>query len=73
MAFWSSQNLEAKLTTLTDHPDPAMVDCNALTLRVGPEVYVTPGLDQPAPSSYTKELLGRALRLRSRRVSSLSC
>jgi dCTP deaminase len=58
MAFWSSQKLEAKLMMLTDYPDPAMVDCNALTLRVGPEVYVTPGLDQPAPSSHTKELLG---------------
>lgn len=58
MAFWSSQKLEANLTCVTDHPDPAMVDCNALTLRVGPEVYVTPGLDQPAPLSHTKELLG---------------
>ena len=58
MAFWSSQKLEANLTMLTDHPDPAMVDCNALTLTVGPEIYVTPGLDQPAPSSHTKELLG---------------
>mgnify|MGYP003135005605 CR=1 FL=1 len=58
MAFWSSQRLEANLTRVTDHPDPEMVDCNALTLRVGPEVYVTPGLDQPAPLSHTKELLG---------------
>ena len=57
MAFWSSQKLEANLSRLTDHLDPAMVDCNALTLRVGPEVYVTPGLDQPSPLSQTKEML----------------
>ena len=57
MAFWSSQKLEANLSLLTDHLDPAMVDCNALTLRVGPEVYVTPGLDQPSPLSQTKEML----------------
>lgn len=58
MAFWSSQKLEANLSRLTDYPNAAMVDCNALTLRVGPEVYVTPGLDQPAPLSQTKTLLG---------------
>jgi dCTP deaminase len=58
MAFWSSQKLEANLTRLTDDPVADMVDCNALTLRIGPEVYVTPGLDQPAPLSHTKQLLG---------------
>lgn len=57
MAFWSSQKIERNLTRLTDYPDPEMVDCNALTLRVGPEVYVTPGLEKTAPNSHTKELL----------------
>lgn len=42
MTFWSSQKLER-----TDHPDKKMVDCNALTVRVGPEVYVTPVSNRP--------------------------
>lgn len=57
MAFWSSQKIEINLVRLTDHPDPKMVDCNALTLRLGSEIYITPGLEQPAPSSHTKQIL----------------
>jgi len=57
MTFWSSQKLEENLEKLTDHPDRDMVDCNALTLRVGPEVYVTPGLEQASPSTHTREML----------------
>jgi dCTP deaminase len=57
MAFWSSQKIEANLRRLTDYPEAKMVDCNALTLRVGPEVYITPGLEQTAPSSHTKQIL----------------
>jgi len=57
MTFWSSQKLEANLAKLTDHPDKKMVDCNALTLRVGGEVYVTPGLEQPVPNAHTKKQL----------------
>lgn len=57
MTFWSSQTLEANLGRLTDHPDKDMVDCNALTLRVGPEVYVTPGLEQSSPSTHTRQML----------------
>lgn len=57
MAFWSSQRLEANLARLTDDPDPTMIDCNALTLRVGPEYYVTPGLEHPSPGSHTKQSL----------------
>lgn len=57
MTFWSSQTLEANLGRLTDHPDKDMVDCNALTLRVGPEVYVTPGLEQASPSTHTRQML----------------
>lgn len=57
MSFWSSQRIETNLARLTDHPETDMVDCNSLTLRVGPEVYVTPGLEQPAPNSHTKQQL----------------
>ena len=65
MAFWSSQKLEAHLVQLTDHPDTAMVDCNALTLRVGPEYYVTPGLEHPSPTTHTKQPLdiGRGMTI----------
>lgn len=58
MTFWSSQTLEENLGRLTDHPDNDMVDCNALTLRVGPEVYVTPGLEQTSPTTHTRQMLG---------------
>ena len=57
MSFWSSQKIEANLARLTDHPEPEVVDCNAVTLRVGPEVYVTPSLEQSAPNSHTKQQL----------------
>lgn len=57
MTFWSSQTLEDNLGRLIDHPDKDMVDCNALTLRVGPEVYVTPGLEQTSPSTHTRQML----------------
>ncbi len=57
MTFWSSQTLEANLGTLVDQPDPNLVDCNALTLRIGREIYITPGLEQPTPNSHTKQLL----------------
>ncbi|OBX17950.1 hypothetical protein A9995_14230 [Erythrobacter sp. QSSC1-22B] len=58
MTFWSSQKIEANLAKLTDHPDKEMIDCNAITLRVGGEVYVTPGLEQTAPNLHTKKQLG---------------
>jgi dCTP deaminase len=57
MAFWSSQKLETNLAKLVDKPDRNLVDCNAVTLRVGREIYITPGLEQPAPNSHTKQLL----------------
>lgn len=57
MAFWSSQKVEDNLSRLTDDPETAMVDCNALTLRIGREIYITPGLEQVAPLSHTKKLL----------------
>ncbi len=57
MAFWSSQTLEGRLDQLVDSPNKDLVDCNAVTLRIGREIYITPGLEQPAPNSHTKQLL----------------
>lgn len=57
MAFWSSQTLESKLAELVDRPDLDLVDCNAITLRVGREIYITPSLDQPSPKTHSKQLL----------------
>ncbi|MER8568032.1 deoxycytidine triphosphate deaminase [Mesorhizobium sp. M0924] len=57
MTFWSSQTLEAKLGRLVDGSNKDLVDCNAVTLRVGREIYITPGLEQAAPASHTKQLL----------------
>jgi dCTP deaminase len=58
MAFWSSQRLERELKRIVGHQDRGVVDCNAITMRVGGEVYITPGLDQAAPNSHTKQILG---------------
>jgi dCTP deaminase len=46
MAFWSSQTLEERIGQLIDPPDTVMIDCNAITLRVGTEIYITPELEQ---------------------------
>jgi hypothetical protein len=46
MAFWSSQTLEKRIRQLIDPPDLNMIDCNAITLRVGTEIYITPELAQ---------------------------
>ncbi len=58
MTFWSSQTLEANLSDLVGHEETEMVDCNAITLRVGDEIYITPSLDQASPSTHTKKQLG---------------
>ncbi len=58
MAFWSSQRLERELNDLVGHEDRGAVDCNAITMRVGGEIYITPGLEQASPSSHTKQILG---------------
>jgi len=58
MAFWSSQRLERELMRLIGHEDESAVDCNAITMRVGGEIYITPGLEQPAPNAHTKRVLG---------------
>lgn len=60
MSFWSSQRLERQLASIVNQPDPNAVDCNAITLRIGGEIYITPGVDNPAPSSHTKKTLASA-------------
>ena len=57
MAFWSSQRLETHLNILVGHENRGAVDCNAITMRVGREIYITPGLEQVAPGSHTKQIL----------------
>ncbi len=56
MAFWSSQTLETKLNGLVDPANPDLIDCNAVTLRVGPEIFVTPHIDEVY--TQTKRQLG---------------
>lgn len=58
MTFWSSQRLESGLHRLVGHTNKEAVDCNAITMRIGGEIYITPGLEQTAPASHTKQLLG---------------
>jgi dCTP deaminase len=55
MAFWSSRTLGKRIGDLIDPPDPNMIDCNAITLRVGTEIYITPELEQAHTQS--KQLL----------------
>jgi dCTP deaminase len=57
MSFWSSQTLEARLGTLITPPNPAAIDCNAVTLHMGREFYITPSTDVRTPSTHTKALL----------------
>lgn len=46
MAFWSSQTLERELASLVAPPNRDLIDCNAITLRVGREIFVTPHIDE---------------------------
>ncbi len=45
MAFWSSQTLGRRLRDLVDRPSETAIDCNAIELRIGAEIYVTPNLE----------------------------
>jgi dCTP deaminase len=56
MSFWSSQTLESRLTELLDDSHSASVDCNALQLRIGREIYITPNLAEA--NTHIKQLLG---------------
>lgn len=55
MSFWSSQRLEQNLANILGTPNPSMVDCNAITLSVGSEIYITP--DHTSPNTHTKQTL----------------
>lgn len=57
MTFWSSQRLKAKLAAIVDDSGQNSVDCNAITLRIGSEVYITPGLENGARNLHTKKAL----------------
>jgi len=57
VAFWSSQTLGDRLGDLIEPARPETIDCNAVTLHVGREVYVTPSLELTAPGTHTKTQL----------------
>ena len=45
MSFWSSQKLLLRLPQLVSPFDLSQVDCNAYTLKIGSEVYISPSGD----------------------------
>lgn len=57
MAFWSSQTLADRIEQLIDPPPcpDVVIDCNAITLSVGQEIYITPELEDAHTRS--KQLL----------------
>ncbi|MET3497830.1 dCTP deaminase domain-containing protein [Variovorax boronicumulans] len=57
MTFWSSQTLHQRLAELAEPAVPALIDCNAIQLRVGAEVYVTPSVSES--KERTKRLLAQ--------------
>ena len=58
MAFWSSQTLATRLRELVTPFNPEAIDCAAYTMRVGPELYVTPTAGLESPATHTKRQLG---------------
>jgi dCTP deaminase len=42
VAFWSGETLAERLPALIDGFEPEAIDCNAYTLHVGDELYITP-------------------------------
>jgi dCTP deaminase len=58
MAFWSSQTLATRLRDLITPFSSEAIDCAAYTLRVGPELYVTPTAGLESPATHTKRQLG---------------
>ena len=57
MSFWSGEKLERELRNLIDPFERDRVDCASYTLRVGPEVYISPNGEVRAPSRHTKQYL----------------
>jgi len=73
MAFWSSQRLERELSLLIGHNRLDAVDCNAITMRVGGEVNITPGLEEAAPIPTPNSSSPLTARSLFRPVGSPSC
>lgn len=59
MSFWTSQQLELHLPKLIDKFAIERVDCNAYTLRIGDELYVSPTDQTPDPKSSTIQRLAK--------------
>jgi dCTP deaminase len=59
MTFWSSETLRNRRAQviLTGNPFPEQIDSGAYTLRMGPEVYVTPHTDFRDPLAKVKDRL----------------
>lgn len=55
MTFWSSQRLGDHIRELLDPPNLDAVDCNAITLSIGEEIYITPELEDA--NTRSKQLL----------------
>lgn len=53
MTFWSGEKLAIELPKLIKVFNPKMIDCNAYTLCVGPEAYITPDHKTPNPLRHT--------------------
>jgi dCTP deaminase len=65
MAFWTSQDLEEQLPKLISDFSGDRVDCNAYTLRIGDESYVSPTDQALDPQSATirKREIGEAFTI----------
>jgi dCTP deaminase len=65
MAFWTSQDLEERLPELISDFAAERVDCNAYTLRIGDEYYVSPTDQALDPQSVTicKRAMGEAFTI----------
>lgn len=59
MSFWSSQQLEQRLPALVDCFQKERIDCNAYTLRIGAEMYVSPSDQSDDPSAQTIRQLSK--------------
>lgn len=53
MTFWSGETLSKRLPGLIKVFDPTLIDCNAYTLCVGPEAYITPDHKTQNPLRHT--------------------
>lgn len=54
MSFWSHARLSRHLEEIIDIRCDNPLDCNAVVLRIGPEIYITPHLHVKDPQANTK-------------------